>query len=986
LTCFAQLAADGATRGDDPLFREEVARVLETRCIHCHGGTSPKGNLSLTTAAAAFEGGDSGPAVVPGKPGESVLFAMISGDRPQMPQKDRPLEKRDIDRIRTWIERGAHWPAELTLRDRRFEAEPWWAFEPLKRPAVPAVGDGAWARNPIDRFIVAALDHKALKPSAEADRRVLIRRLSFDLLGLPPAPEEVEAFVGDPDPAAYEHLVDRLLASPHHGERWGRHWLDVVHYGDTHGYDKDKRRDHAWPYRDYVIRAFNEDTAFGRFAREQIAGDVIGRGDPRGVIATGFIAAGPWDFVGHVELREGTIDKLKTRLLDRDDMVSSTMSTFVSMTVHCARCHDHKFDPITQRDYYRLQSVFAGVDRGDRAYANPEVERRRSALEARRRAALERYLPLAERIANASSPALAEIDDDLNTLRAQLRDLQQPLSDHASPSNGYHSALQPRPDAPAWVQLDLGEPVAIDEIRLVPARPTDFPDTPGFGFPPRFRVEVSDDPSFRGSEIIAIEDRPDQPKAEDEPYIIRTGGRAARYVRVTATRLWKRLEDYVFALAEIEVVSGGCNRARAAKVTALDSIEAGLWARKNLVDGFDSRRARPVEGDAPARARHELLYRISEAGRQRARLAESLADPSLKAERDATLAEIRETEGQIQSLSKDPMVYAVLTHVPRPVSVLRRGDVEQPGELAGAGTLACLPGLPAEFALEHPDDEGTRRAALAEWIASPRNMLTWRAIANRVWQYHFGRGIVETPSDFGRNGARPTHLELLDWLATSLLENGQSLKALHRLIVCSAVYRQSSRGNAALESIDADNRFLWRQNRRRLDAETLRDTVLLVSGALDHRMGGPGFELFAFKDDHSPVYDHTDPAKIDNPQVRRRTVYRFIVRSVPNPFMEALDCADPNLNTPVRSQTLTALQALALWNDLFIVRQSRELARRLEGSSTDLRARVVAVYRLALGRDPRERELADLAAYSAKHGLANACRLLWNTNEFVFID
>ena len=662
------------------------------------------------------------------------------------------------------------------------------------------------------------------------------------------------------------------------------------------------------------------------------------------------------------------------------------MSTFVSMTVHCARCHDHKFDPISQKEYYRLQAVFAGVDRGDTPYANPAIAEQAAELQAHRRAATDRYTPLAQRIASISSPALSELDNHVDKLRRQLRGLPSPLSERRSPSNGYHSAIRPTPNAPAWVQLDLGATVAIDEIRLVPARPTDFPDTPGFGFPRSFRVEVSDDPAFRRAHKVAAEVQPDHPGTDDEPYIIRTKGPPARYVRITATRLWKRLDDYVFALAEIEVISSGVNRARGAKVTALDSIEAGLWARRNLVDGFDSRLARPGAHDAAAEARHDLLYRISEAGRQRTRLAESLVDPSIRAERAAVLAEIEKIDARIESLPKEPMVYAALSHAPRPVSVLRRGDVEQPGEPAAPGTLACLPGLAADFVLVHPDDEGSRRAALADWIASPRNMLTWRSIANRVWQYHFGRGIVETPNDFGRNGAQPTHPELLDWLATFLLENGQSLKGLHRLIVCSAVYRQSSLGNSSSEAIDADNRFLWRQNRRRLDAETMRDSVLMVAGTLDGRMGGPGFELFAFKDDHSPVYDHTDPAKADNAEVRRRTVYRFTVRSVPNPFMEALDCADPNLNTPVRSQTLTALQALALWNDVFMVRQSHALARRLEESTSDLSARIVAAYRLTLGREPRDQELADLAAYAARHGLANACRLLWNTNEFVFID
>ena len=710
---------------DDPTFRDKVAPILEQRCLHCHGEATHKGNLSLSTAAAAFRGGDSGPAVVPGKPDESILLDMIGGNPPEMPQKDNPLSKQDVASIRSWIAHGAAWPAGLSLNDRRFEGHGWWSFAPLNRPKVPTAPGSSRARTPIDSFILDTLARHGLKPSPEADRRTLIRRLAFDLIGLPPTPEEIEAFAHDPNPNAYEALVDRLIASPHYGERWGRHWLDVVHYGDTHGYDKDKRRVNAWPYRDYVIAAFNADLPYGRFIREQVAGDVLWPNDGRGAIATAFIAAGPWDFVGHVELREGTVDKLKTRLLDRDDMVSSTMSTFVSMTVHCARCHDHKFDPIAQTDYYRLQAVFAGVDRGDRHYQSGDQTERRTSLEQR---------------------------------------------------------------------------------------------------------------------------------------------------------------------------------------------------------------------------------------------------------------------SELRALSQGATVYGIQTHAPRPITVLRRGEVEQPGEPASPGTLSCVPGLPGTFLLARPENEGTRRAALADWLASPRNMLTWRSIANRLWHYHFGRGIVDTPNDFGRNGAQPTHPELLDWLAAELRDHGESLKRLHRLLVCSAVYRQSSRDNPAFDAIDADNRYLWRQNRRRLDAEAIRDTVLAVAGTLDRRMGGPGFELFYFKDDHSPTYDHNDPSKVDNPQVRRRTVYRFNVRSVPNPFMEALDCADPNLNTPARSQTLTALQALALWNDLFMVRQAQASARRLEQTLAEPSARIVAAYRLALGREPGRAEREALTAYATKHGLAHACRLLWNTNEFVFVD
>jgi hypothetical protein len=986
VTWLGMSAVPSVMGADDPTFRDKVAPILERRCLHCHGDLTHKGNLSLSTAAAAFKGGDSGAAVVPGKPEESVLLDMIGGDPPEMPQKDKPLSKQEVASIRSWIERGAPWPAGLSLNDRRFEGQRWWAFAPLDLPKVPAVPGSSWARTPIDSFIVSVLARQGLKPSPEADRRTLIRRLSFDLIGLPPTPEEIESFVDDPSPSAYEALVDRLIASPHYGERWGRHWLDVVHYGDTHGYDKDKRRDNAWPYRDYVIAAFNADLPFGRFIREQVAGDVLWPDDGRGTVASAFIAAGPWDFVGHVELREGTVDKLKTRLLDRDDMVSSTMSTFVSMTVHCARCHDHKFDPIAQSDYYRLQAVFAGVDRGDRHYQSREQTERRTALEQQRQSVAARSTDVARRIEALTRPAVAEVDVQLEAIRRQLRDTPVTIPSEMSRTNGYHSAIYPHPEATAWVQLDLGSALPIDEILLYPARPVDFPDTPGFGFPTRFYVELSDDPKFAQPDRIAAGERPDHQKPEDEPYVIRPSGRTARFVRVTATRLWKRNEYYVFALGELEVISGGVNRARGKKVTALDSIESGLWARANLVDGFDSRHACPAPSDPGAGTYHDLLFRKAQVEQERARRAEALIDPTLRAERDATAALLAEIDEQLQSIAKRATVYGIQSHAPRSITVLRRGEVEQPGEPAGPGTLTCLPALPGTFALAHPENEGSRRAALADWLASPGNMLTWRSIANRLWHYHFGRGIVDTPNDFGRNGAQPTLPELLDWMAAEVRDQGESLKRLQRLIVCSAVYRQASRDNPAFDAIDADNRYLWRQNRRRLDAEAIRDSVLAVSGTLDRRMGGPGFDLFYFKDDHSPTYDHTDPAKVDNPQVRRRTVYRFTVRSVPNPFMEALDCADPNLNTPARSQTLTALQALALWNDLFMVRQAQAFARRLEQTVPDLRECVVAAYRLALGREPVVAEREALTAYATKHGLAHACRLLCNTNEFVFVD
>jgi hypothetical protein len=982
------LSAGAGTDDSGRLFREQVAPVLEKRCLHCHGAETHKGGLSLSSRAGVLRGGENGPAVVPGKPDESLLLEMVSGDAPEMPQKDRPLTREQVEGLRRWVEQGAHWPEGVALKSRRFDGETWWAFRPLSRPKVPAVRDRSWVRTPIDAFVLARLEAEGLHPRPEADRRTLIRRLTFDLHGLPPTPEEIDRFLTDEAPDAYERLVEQLLASPRYGERWGRHWLDVVHYGDTHGYDKDKRRDHAWPYRDHVIRSLNRDISYARFIRDQVAGDVLEPGDPTGVIATGFIAAGPWDFVGHVELGEQTVEKQKTRLIDRDDMLANTMSTFVSLTVHCARCHDHKFDPIPQRDYYRLQAVFAGVDRGDRVYDSRDTERRRLSLEARRREAAGRLEAIERKIAATAGPALARMDEAIRAVRRELTSTPRHQGRSPSPSNGYHSAIHPTPEVTAWVQVDLGRRVPIEEIRLVPARPVDFPDTPGFGFPHRFRVEVSDDPAFMPGRTTALveEARPDSEPMEDEPYVVRAGGTTARYVRVTASRLWKRLDDYVFALSELEVISGGRNVARGAAVTALETIDAGLWGRARLIDGFDSRRARPAEGDLSATRRHELLARLQELGRDRRRLAESGIEPGLRSERDAARAELAGIDARIKALPAGDRVYSVIPHAPRPIAVLRRGEVEQPEEPVGPGALSCVPGLDPNFSSAGSGDEGARRAALAGWLASPANVLTWRSIANRVWHYHFGRGLVDTPNDFGRNGSRPTHPELLDWLAVELRDGGQSLKALHRRIVTSAAYRQSSRDDTASARLDADNRWLWRMNRQRLDAEELRDSVLAVSGDLDTAMGGPGFEVFRFKDDHSPIYDHTAPGVLEKPGARRRTVYRFIVRSVPNPFLECLDGADPNINVPVRSATITALQALALLNDAFMVREARAFARRLESRADSPEARVEAAFVLALGRPPRPAERAALVDYARKHGLANACRLLFNTNEFLFVD
>ena len=1016
---FACSATHIARAAEAPKFDEKIAPILERHCVVCHQGEKPKGGLSLTSADAFSKGGDSGPAVIPGKPEESLLIEVISGDQPRMPQKAKPLSADDVALIRQWISGGAHWPADRILRDKKLSGanDQWWSLQAVHRPRVPAMNSD-WIKTPIDAFILAKLQEHQLVPTAEADRRTLIRRLTYDLHGLPPTPEEIDAFLVDREAHAYERLVERLLASPRYGERWGRHWLDVVHFGESHGYDKDKPRPNAWPYRDYVIEAFNSDLPYDRFIREQLAGDVLYPDEPRGVVATGFISAGPWDFVGHVELREGTLDKKITRSNDRDDMVSTAMSTFQSLTVHCARCHNHKFDPISQEEYYRLQAVFAGVDRADRSYDNdPAVFAARRKLQIEQQRVAARNQELTAIAAIISTPEIERLDAELKELRGQLAALPAANAPgDSSPTNGYHSNIEGQADVVKWVQVDLGKAQKLDEIILIPARPTDFTDTPGFGFPPRYRIELSNDPNFVAKQVLVDQTGADLANPGDKPYITRVKLPALRYIRITATKLWKRTDDWIFALAELQAVSDKQNVAFGAAVTALDTIEAGRWSTKHLVDGYSSR-ARLADAEAlklAAAKREKLEQEVAARTTRRQAAIDERLDENVRREWATTQKRLAEVDAELKRLPSPKLVYAganrfaaqgnftATASAPRPIYFLHRGNDKNPGEEMSPGTLSCLAGVSSSLGEFDANDEGARRAALAKWITDPRNPLTGRSIANRIWQYHFGRGIVDSPNDFGHLGSLPTHPELLDWLASELAQptaglvksmgegspsadTPWSLKRLHRLIVRSAVYRQSSRDNAAAAAIDSGNQYLWRMNRQRLEAEALRDAVLAVSGKLDLQMGGPSVQQFLFKDDHSPVYDY-ERFDVDSPASNRRSVYRFIVRSVPDPFMECLDCADPSLLTPKRNTTLTALQALSLLNNQFIVRQAEHFAQRLESAGADRSRQIELAYRLAFGREPSANEVRKLAAYTDKNGIPSLCRVIFNSNEFLFVD
>ncbi len=981
LACLLLAAAANGVRADETLFRKDIAPILEQHCLHCHNAKSARGGLSLETAAELHAGGDSGAMVVPGKPDESLLLEMISGDKPKMPKKAAALKKEQVALLKRWIAEGANWPKDTTLQARGKTKENWWSLQPLTRSPNPAVQTPGWVRTPVDAFILHRLERDGMKPSAEADRRTLLRRLYFDLLGLPPTPADLDAFSRDTSPNAYEKQVERLLASPRYGERWARHWLDVVHYGDTHGYDKDKVRPNAWPYRDYVVRSFNEDKPYSRFVKEQIAGDVFYANGRDGIAGLGFLAAGPWDFVGQVELREGTLDKKITRNLDRDDMVATAMNTFTSLTVQCARCHDHKFDPIAQEDYYALQTVFAAVDRADRPYeVDAETADRRLALNQRLTKLAGNKRAMEARLQKLAGPELAPIDGQIAQLLTEAKGPERP-------EYGYHSGIEARQSVVKWVQLDLGKSLEIQYIVYVGCHDTFNNIGDGFGFPVRYKIEIGDDRSFANAVLVADYTGVDIVNPGIVPQSIAVGGKTARYVRITATKLAPRSGDFIFALAEVSVLSPqGKNLAAGTRITSLDSIEAPpRWRRTNLVDGH-----------CPGAKNCVHLPEVARLNERRRLVLSRVRNAALQRNVEAIERDIAETRRQLADLPPPGLVYAAATQFasagsfiptggkPRPIYLLKRGSEKNPLREVGPGAVACVAGLPSRFPLAGKP-EGTRRAALANWITDKNNPLTWRSFVNRVWLYHFGQGIVETPNDFGRMGGKPSHPELLDWLAVEFRDGGQSIKHLHRLIVNSATYRQVSKDNPAYARRDGGNRLLWRANRHRLDAESIRDAVLSISGKLDLKMYGPGFRTFGFLDDHSPHYKYEE-YNPDDPLGQRRSVYRFLVRSVPDPFMETLDCPDPSLRVEKRNESLTALQALALLNDKFMLRMAQHFAERIEKKGGDLSHRVTRAYRLALGREPTPEESRVLLDYARKHGLANLCRLILNTNEFSFVD
>lgn len=610
-------------------------------------------------------------------------------------------------------------------------AQDLWSLKPVAVPAIPLVRHPDLCRGPVDYFLLSRLESRGLTFRQEASGRILIRRLTLDLHGVPPTPQEVEDFVNDRSPSAWQNLVDRLLASPRYGERWARHWLDVVRYTESQGFEYDHLRPNAWHYRDYVIHALNSDKPYDQFVREQIAGDVLNPDAPESIVATSLLVCGAYDQAGNIQANQ--TQKAISREDELEDLIATVAQGILGLTVNCARCHSHKFDPIPQKDYYRMKAVFEGVRHGERAIA--------------------RRAEIAERDARVAS------------IKAQISD----------------------------------------------------------------------------------------------------------------------------------------EKAREAEIKKLKPL------------------------------------RVSYAG-------------------------IREQ--------------------PQPTKLLKRGDVRSPVEEVSPGGLSAFTSLPADFDLSPNAPEATRRIRFAEWLTDKRNPLTPRVIANRVWLYHFGQGIVATPNDFGNTGGKPVHSELLDWLATYLIDHDWSLKELHRVIVNSAAYRQSSEFDPRAAEMDAENDLLWRYKPQRLEAEVIRDSILAVSGAMNWQMGGPSFRPFDIVTFNSSSYF---PKDVTGAEFDRRTIYRANVNSGKDPLLDVLDCPDPSVRTARRMATITPLQALSLMNNPFVQREAERLAHRAACETASARQAVARVFQYALCRAPTPDEQDAMFREADERGLSHVCWVLFNSTEFLYV-
>ena len=1084
-------------------FARDIKPIFDKSCVPCHGADKHKGGFRLDSPAALKGGDNYAPSIIPGKSAGSPLIHFVAGlvDDMLMPSKGERLTAEQIGLLRAWIDQGAQWPVAANAAAKTEH----WAFKPVARPAPPKVANPRWPRNPVDNFILARLEKEKLPTSKEADRVTLIRRLSYDLLGLPPRPEEADAFVADKSSDAYEKLVERLLDSPHYGERWARHWLDVVRFAESDGFETNQPRLNAWPYRDYVIRAFNDDKPYDQFILEQLAGDALGED-----AATGFIVGGPWDRVKSPDIGL----TLMQRGDELHDMVSTTGSTFLGLTVGCARCHNHKFDPISQVDYYAMRAVFAGVQHGERALKSADYpDRMKRVGELRQQLkpveiGLAQFEPMASLAvnffldddppltSNPNAPRVTQLvprlglqphlagagrgqaDDPGDATR--LPNLGKDYSFWSKVANRDVFAWEPKvagrfrvwlswgcgwnthaPDARYILDLDGDLETKGDQIEIAKVDQRKFADGSG---------EVPGQPLWSGFYDAGVRDlRP-------ESKIILRGGATDAFVtadvlllqtvsgaetglsatttpgiRATVTR-GKNVERFApveakwvrFTISEttqlepcldeLEVFSAGSaprNVALASagtKATAsstlpgyeihkLEHVNDGLygndrsWISNERGKGWvqlEFPRTETIDRVVWSRDRDNVpryndrlptnyKIEVSTDGQNWKPVASSAdrlalnsknqtgAIPTiagLSASEAARLKELvqqrQQLEKQIKEATTTPMVYAGNFVKPETTHRLHRGDPMQAREPVAPGAVAEF-GAKLQLPVDAPEQE--RRVTLAKWIADPRHPLTARVMVNRIWQHHFGEGLAATPSDFGLNGARPTHPELLDWLASEFVAHKWSVKAIHRLILLSSTYRQAGTPNAKSLEVDASSRLLWRFPPQRLEAEPIRDAILAVTGKLDLRVGGPGFDLFEPNSNYVKVYNSR---KDFSAAQFRRMIYQSKPRMQLDDTFGTFDCPDAGQIAPRRTRSTTPLQALNLLNSRFMVQQAGFFAARVQTEAgAEVKAQVNRAFKLVFNRPPAAEELTASEKLVHDQGLIIFCRALLNANEFI---
>ena len=945
LLVLTALAGSTEARAQTVDFGRDIQPIFARRCFACHGPDEDKGGLRLNKHDAALAELDSGDrAIVPGKPDESVILDRIATDDAslRMPPKGKPLSADDIGLIRRWIEQGAKWTGH-------------WAFEPVQKVSPPEVRNTAAVLNPIDAFIVAKLEQRGLTLSPPTNKGALLRRITFDITGLPPSPAEVAAFVADDSADAYEKVVDRLLASPRYGERWARHWLDVVRFAETNSFERDGIKPHAWRYRDYVIRSFNDDKPYDQFVREQLAGDELPTVTSDSLIATGFYRLGLWD--------DEPADRLLAVYEGLDDIITTTAQGFLGLTVNCARCHDHKIDPIPQVDYYSLLSFFRGIT--PNGYG-PNVEQPIFANDAAREAHAAAQKAHAEKL-NVTQARVTALEQEFRSQFAKRdQNLDNPDLDELE-YRFYRDTFNKLPDFDSLKP----ETVAKLEPAFFDIRPATREDFFGFVFVGTLKVPADGEYTF----VL---------DSDDGSRLVVDGREVLKY-------------DGIHGVGQPKLAKVTLKQGRVP--IRLDYFQAKSGKGLSVTwsgPGFENRylSATTEEGVPIADRRGKRKDFTALIKTEGARVLG-------KERHDEYTRLVKELEEQKRH--KVPADYALCVSEvgPNPPEsfVLARGNPQSQGAKIEPAFLSVLGGGSPALPKPAPGAKTTgRRLALANWIASPDNRQTSRVMVNRIWQHHFGRGIVRSPNNFGQLGERPTHPELLDWLAAELVRDGWRLKTLHKLIVMSNAYRQSSLSNDSGAKADPNNDLFWRFNPRRLSAEEVRDTVHATNGRLNLTMYGPGFyptisaEVLAGQSVPGAGWGKSSPE-----EQARRAIYIHVKRSLITPLLSSFDFPETDGSCEARFITTQPGQSLAMLNGEFLNQQAAAFAERLRREAGDkVDSQVALALRLALSREPTppetERGLRLIDRLISKHGqsretaLNNYCLFVLNLNEFVYVD